>query len=130
MVYEKSLHPDRVAGQAYVAWQTDRNYAGHPYPVNAPGTSRELFWVVGLLDYGFEEGQRLCPETASVDETNTSLGGVWFGTAASAWREARGGYPDAPWVASYSFNAWMHSEGGPVGYPLEYRYGTIDKILN
>jgi len=121
----------RSLAQAYVAWQTDRNFSGHPYPVNV-SAPREYFWVVGLLDYGFQEVQRLCPDATTVDEAktygSTAPRGVWFGTADNAWREARAGYPDAPWVSSYTFNAWMHSEGGPVAFDPSFRYGTIDNV--
>ena len=99
--------------QAYMAWQVDLNFSGHPYP---PGVSApdEYFWVVGLLDYGFQEDQRLCPDASSVDESNEINGNnYWFGTAANAWREGRPGYPEGPWVASYGFNGWFHSEGAP-----------------
>ena len=48
----QSLTNTRSLVQAYVAWQVDLNFSGHPYP---PGASApdEYFWVVGLLDYGF-----------------------------------------------------------------------------
>ena len=116
----------RSLAQAYYNWHTDRNFAGHPYPVGS-NASRENFWVVSLLDYGFQEDQRLCPDADKVDETNQVTGNVWFGTSSSAWREARAGYPEGPWVSSYSFNGWMHSEGGPTGVD-DLRWGTIDKV--
>lgn len=119
----------RSLAQAYFAWQTDINFSGHPYPLGS-GASGDFFWVVGLLDYGFQEDQRLCPDAPKVDEANTPISGVWFGTAASSWREARSGYPKAPWVSSYAFNAWMHSEGGPVAVDEAKRHGSIDKVTN
>lgn len=126
------LSNTRSLAQAYVTWQTERNFAGHPYPQGTTAP-RDLFWVVGLLDYGFNEDQRLCPDAAQVDESQKGSGDFWFGTASSAWRESRSGYPEAPWVASYTFNAWMHSEGGPTSIGTitdtnPYRYGTIDKV--
>ncbi len=116
----------RSLGQAYTARSVDRNYKGHPYPVGGANAKPEDFWVLSLLDYGFEEDQRLCPEAAQVDESNLVTGSVWFGTASSAWREARGNYPEVPWVASYSFNAWFYSEG--TGFIAGKNYGTLDKV--
>lgn len=116
----------RSLGQAYTAWSVDRKYGGHPYPIGS-NAKRENFWVVSLLDYGFEENQRLCPEASIVDESNLVTGNVWFGTASGAWREARSQYPEAPWVASYSFNGWFHSDGA---YSVPGQdYGSIDKVI-
>ena len=130
----------RSLAQAYVAWTTDRNYADHPYPDNNPGVSRDNFWIIGLLDYGFSEDQRVCPEATTVDESNEAPAGVWFGTAANGWREARAAATDPiqPWVASYSFNAWMYGSGGPTAVfgtaasPINEskRFGTIDKVAS
>ena len=122
----------RQLGNAYVAFITDRNFRGHPYPVGV-SVSRDNFWVPSLQDYGFEEAMRLCPEADKVDETNEVITGVWFGTASSAWREARPGYPMGPWVASYGFNGWFHSEGAPTSYAGSaydgHRFRSIDKAL-
>lgn len=92
--------------------------------------------MVSLLDYGFQEGQRVCPEALQIDDTNSVAPDVWFGAASAAWREARAGYPDAPWTASYAFNGWMHSEGTPPGvvtnaeYAVENVYGNLDKVID
>jgi len=121
----------RSLSQAYITWQVDRNFAGHPYPRNTgQPTPQDFFWVVGLIDYGFQESMRLCPEAPKIDETNSPIGGVNWGTASAAWREARGGYPDAPWVCSYTFNGWFHSIGSPGGVTNADRFGTIDKVTN
>lgn len=125
----------RSLAQAYHSFSTDRNYAGHPYPAGT-GAPREYFWVVSLLDYGFQEDQRVCPEADKIDESNEVVTNVWFGTASAAWREDRGGYPEAPWTASYGFNGWMHSEGnGPgVSANAEYDeaniYGNLDRVID
>ena len=118
----------RSLGQSYTARSVDRNYKGHPYPVGGKNAKPEDFWVLSLLDYGFSEDERDCPDASEVDESNQVTGGVWFGTAGSAWREARGNYPDVPWEASYSFNAWFYSEGS--GYDPKRSYGTLDKVDN
>jgi len=121
----------RSLAQAYVAWATDRNYAEHPYPSGTPGTPKENYWAVGLRDYGFNDSQRVCPEAMTVDETNEIATNVWFGTATNAWREARTtpAYPEIPWVASYSFNAWIHSTGtGLTAGKDDWRYGSLDKV--
>lgn len=121
----------RSLAQAYHSWSTDRNYQGHPYPLGS-GADKEYWWILSLLDYGFQEDQRLCPEADMVDETNEVATDVWFGTASGAWREARGGtdYPETPWVSSYGFNAWFHSDGGGIPATEEsYRFGSIDKVL-
>ncbi|MEO0475204.1 MAG: prepilin-type N-terminal cleavage/methylation domain-containing protein [Planctomycetota bacterium] len=122
----------RSLAQAYYGWQTDQNFKGHPYPVGA-GSPSEDFWVVSLLDYGFQDDQRVCPDAPTVDETAEATSGVFFGTAQNAWREARPGYPEGPWVASYGFNGWIHTEGGPsgAGTPAELdalRHGRFDDI--
>ena len=127
----------RSLAQAYVAWNVDRNYRGHPYPQNVINPNPDNFWIVSLLDYGFQNDQRVCPEATTVDEPNPATGGVWFGTASNAWREARAGYPypdGEPWESSYTFNSWMHSEGGPSAVMAipnveGLRWGSIDKIL-
>jgi len=132
----QSLANVRSLGQAYVAWNTDQNYRGHPYGLGGPNSSPDDFWIISLLDYGFQNDQRLCPEAPTVDESNEVTGNVWFGTATSAWREARPGYPypdDNFWEASYTFNAWMHSEGGPASIRSlpdfeQMKWGSIDKI--
>lgn len=118
----------RSLAQSYTTWHVDRNYEPHPY---APtGGVAEDYWINALLDYGFQEDQRLCPEAATVDESNEPDTNVWFGTATGAWREARPVYPDIPWVASYTFNGWLHSTGGPNGSGDDgRRYGTLDKIM-
>ena len=126
----------RSLAQAYYAYSTDRNYAGHPYPVGMVNPNRDFFWVVTLLSYGFEEDQRLCPDAAAVNESNQTQSGVWFGTSTAAWREARPNYPNGPWVASYGFNGWMHSEGGPGGvlanpdFSEDKRFGSLDKVAD
>jgi len=118
-------------GGSYFAFLTDRSFSGHPYPVGV-AAKRENFWVPSLLDYGYQEPMRLCPEAATVDESNEVVSDVWFGTASSAWREARNPnvYVDGPWVASYGFNGWFHSEGGPgsTSSPAfqAYRFGAPD----
>ena len=121
----------RSLAQAYYAFSVDRNFAGHPYPVGS-GAPGDFFWVVTLLDYGFQEEQRLCSQATTVDESMqygpTAPNGVWFGTADNAWREGRSGYPEAPWVASYTFNGWMHSEGGVGAGDDPLRYGTLENV--
>lgn len=120
----------RSLGQAYVTWQVDQNFANHPYPRSSPA-SDDFFWVVGLIGYGFEEPMRLCPDAATIDETNSPTGGVYWGTARAAWEESRGGYPDIPWVCSYTFNGNFHSTPPPVGgADRDDLFGTIDKVTN
>ena len=119
--------------QAYATWNTDRNFEGHPYPQNSATNIPDNYWVVSLLDYGFQEDQRLCPEATAVDETNEVVSDVWFGTATSAWREARAGYPQAPWEASYTFNGWLFSDGGPSSIAAlpnveDLRYQGFDQL--
>lgn len=123
---------------AYVAFSVDRDYAGQPYPLHVTNPDKDFFWIRTLRHYGFEEDQRLCPDAMTVDESNESSinPGAWFGTASAAWRESRSGYPGGPWVASYGFNFWMYSAGGPtnsfVSNPAndEKRYGTLELVRN
>jgi prepilin-type N-terminal cleavage/methylation domain-containing protein/prepilin-type processing-associated H-X9-DG protein len=120
----------RSLAQAYYSWQVDRNFAGHPYPRSSPA-SDDFFWVVGLIDYGFEEPMRLCPDADVFDETNAPIPGVNFGTASAAWREARGGYPEAPWVCSYTFNGNFYSTvATAVPINKDDLFGTLDKVTN
>jgi len=112
-------------GTAYIAFSGDRQYKGHPYPVGS-NARRENFWVVSLKDYGFLETHRLCPEATAVNEPDPVTGGVWFGTAEHAWREARAPYPETPWVASYAFNGWFHSDGAYS--VLGLNYGSIERV--
>ena len=126
----------RSLGQAYAAWNTDRNYRGHPYPGNTVNPDTDNFWIVSLLDYGFQNDQRLCPEATTVDETKAAGGpaDVNFGTASNAWREARAGYPypdGNPWEASYTFNGWMYTEGGPtaaIASASTKRFQAFDRL--
>ena len=121
----------RSLAQAYVAWQVDSNYREHPYPRTTAASDDEFFWVVGLLDYGFEEPMRLCPDATKIDETNSPIGGVYWGTASAAWEESRGGYPEAPWVCSYTFNGNFHSTGSTVvAINKDDLFGTLDKVIN
>lgn len=116
----------RSLGQAFVTWQVDSNYVDFPYPGPTTAPTSRFHWVVGLIDYGFEEPMRLCPDAPTVDETNTTtVNNIWFGTAANAWRESRGNYPEVPWVASYTINRWLFSTGGPV----DKLYGSLDKVI-
>lgn len=117
-------------GSAYYSFLTDRSFKGHPYPVGA-SASRQNFWVPSMLDYGYEEPMRLCPEASKVDESNEVVTDVWFGTADNAWREARPPYPDGPWVASYGFNGWFHSDGGPGSIDAStspFAYRSVDNV--
>lgn len=124
----------RSLAQAYAAWNTDRSFKGHAYGQGSTISDSDNYWVVSLLDYGFQESQRLCPEAATVDETNQAPSNVWFGTASNAWRENRAaGYPQIPWVASYTFNGWLFTDGGPASILSlpnfkDMRYGSFDQI--
>ena len=63
--------------------------------------------------------------------TNTPTGGVYWGTAGNAWEESRGGYPEVPWVCSYTFNANFHSTGSTVVWiNPDHLFGTLDKVKN
>lgn len=126
----------RSLGQAYTAWNVDRNYRGHPYPNNVTNPDQDNFWIVSLFDYGFQNDQRVCPEATTVDEAKTAGGptDVYFGTTSNAWREARSGYPypdGNPWEASYTFNGWMYTEGGPtaaIAAQSDKRFQAFDRI--
>ena len=116
----------RSLGQAYWSQRTDRNFAPQPYPPsNAPA---ENYWVFGLLDYGFEEGQRLCPDATTISGTLQS--GVYFGTSEHAWQEPRAQYPQVPWTASYAFNSWMYSSAAATASVSEFHYQSLDKVAN
>lgn len=119
-------------GTSYIAFRTDREGNPHPYPVGAgSNVAKENFWVPALMDYGFLEPMRLCPDANEVDESIEDPTNVWFGSADSAWREDRGfPYVKGPWVASYAFNAWFHTEGGASTIDDSFRYKSIDNVRN
>lgn len=124
----------RSLGQAYVAWNVDRNYSGHIYPVLATG-EKDLYWVPALLEYGFGLEMRVCPEAQTFDVAKTAGGpaNMNFGTATHAWRENRSagtGYPDLPWISSYTMNGWLytdHSGTKPAGWATKH-YERFDQI--
>jgi len=122
----------RSLGQAYVTWQVDLNYAKHSYPLTGP-SSTDFYWIVGLNNYGFEEGLRVCPDATEIDTNNSPTGGVFWGTATSAWREARSNYPETPWTCSYTFNANFYSSGPTVsgGFPVYPNdlFGRLDRVV-
>ena len=74
---------------------------------------------------GFKRISVSVPKPTRSIESNEVVTNVWFGTASAAWREDRGGYPEAPWTASYGFNGWMHSEGNGPGVARMWNSGRI-----
>ena len=115
----------RSLGQAYWAQRTDYKFAPQPYPATTAGASRENYWVVSLLDYGYQEGQRTCPDADKIAPA-PHIAGVYMGTAEYAWQEGRPAYPDGPWTASYAMNSWLYSEGNVPAL----HHKTLDKVEN
>ncbi len=120
----------RSLGQAYTTSRVDINYAPHEY---YDLSSKETFWASALLNYGFQDEQRLCPDATQIKDTPDMAAGVYFGTATNAWSEQRAEYPDGPWTASYIFNGWFYDRPtAPPGMTLaEFdakAYESIDTV--
>ncbi|MFK7789141.1 MAG: type II secretion system protein [Phycisphaeraceae bacterium] len=120
----------RSLAQAYTTSRVDVNYAPHEYFDLA---SKNSFWASALQDYGFQDGQRLCPDATQIKDTPDLAAGVYFGTATNAWSEQRPEYPDGPWTASYAFNGWFYNHPtGPSGMTKEQfdakAYNSLDTL--
>lgn len=119
----------RSLGQAYVTQRTDFNFAPQPDPAGFAGVDKINYWIVGLLDYGFQEEQRTCPDASEI--SGTATGGVYFGTSEFAWQEPRNLFPETPWTSSYTMNSWMYTSRTVSGAIITNRHHpTLDKVEN
>lgn len=126
----------RSIGQAYFSWQTDVNFIGHSYPTNSGANEpNRLYWVPGLVEYGFGVDQRVCPDASTLLNPNPAANSFAFGTAENAWIESRTQFPDVPWQASYAMNGWLYTKGAGSGTLAAAandpkRFKALDKMVD